>query len=85
MRVTEVQALVKYSTEIRGSWVAVELGSTASLTTSDETLESVSAELYQRLAKQLKVLWANKASGEETKTESNRSGPYKRGLSWHTA
>jgi hypothetical protein len=75
MQVTEVQALVKYSTEIKGSWVAIELGSTASLTTSDETLESVSAELYQRLTKQLKVLWANKASGEETKTETETGSP----------
>jgi hypothetical protein len=71
MRVTEVQALVKYSTEIRGSWVAVELGSTASLTSSEETLESVSSELYARLSKQLKVLWGhNKAGGGETKTET---------------
>ena len=71
MQVTEVQALVKYATEVRGSWVTIELGSTASLTTSDETLESVSAELYQRLTKQLKVLWANSKAGEgETKTEA---------------
>jgi hypothetical protein len=67
MRVTEVQALVKYATEMQGSWVTIELGSTASLTTNDETLESVSDELYQRLTKQLKVLWAsNKAGGDET-------------------
>ena len=43
LRVTEVQALVKYATEVRGSWVTIELGSTASLTNSEETLESVSA------------------------------------------
>ena len=68
MRVTEVQALVKYATEVRGSWVTIELGSTASLTSSDETLESVSDELYKRLTKQLKLLWANnKAGGGETK------------------
>ena len=71
MQVTEVQALVKYSTEIKGSWVAIELGSTASLTSSDETLESVSAELYQRLTQQLKALWPNnKAGGGETQAET---------------
>jgi hypothetical protein len=71
MRVTEVQALVKYSREVKGSWVAIELGGTASLTNSEETLESVSDELYKRLTKQLKVLWAsNKAGGGETKTET---------------
>jgi hypothetical protein len=71
MRVTEVQALVKYSTEIKGSWVAIELGGTASLTDVEETLESVSAELYQRLTKQLKALWANnKAGGSETQAEA---------------
>ena len=75
MRVTEVQALVKYSSEIKGSWVAIELGSTASLTDSNETLESVSDELYKRLTKQLKVLWANKASGEETKTKTETGIP----------
>ena len=71
MRVTEVQALVKYSSEIKGSWVAIELGSTASLTDSNETLESVSDELYQRLTKQLKLLWANnKAGGGENKRDT---------------
>ena len=71
LRVTEVQALVKYATEVRGSWVTIELGSTASLTNSEETLESVSDELYQRLTKQLKALWANnKAGGNETQAEA---------------
>jgi hypothetical protein len=75
MRINEIQAQVRYSSEVRGSWVTIELGSTASLTNSEETLESVSDELYQRLAKQLKVLWANKASGEETKTETETGSP----------
>ena len=78
MRVTEVQALVKYSTEIKGSWVAIELGSTASLTNSEETLESVSDELYARLTKQLKILWANnKAGGDENKraTQAETQNP----------
>jgi hypothetical protein len=59
MRINEVQAQVRYSSEVRGSWVTIELGSTASLTSSEETLESVSDELYKRLTKQLKVLWAS--------------------------
>jgi hypothetical protein len=67
MRVTDVQALVKYSVEVKGAWVTVELGGTASLTNSEETLENVSDELHKRLTKQLKVLWAsNKAGGGET-------------------
>src|ERR687891_2676962 len=71
MRVTEVQALVKNSSEIKGFWVAIELGSTASLTDNNETLESVSDELYKRLSKQLKVLWGhNKAGGSETQAEA---------------
>jgi hypothetical protein len=71
MRINEVQAQVRYSSEVRGSWVTIELGSTASLTSSEETLESVSAELYQRLTKQLKALWANnKAGGSETQAEA---------------
>ena len=76
MRINEVQAQVRYSSEVRGSWVTIELGSTASLTSSEETLESVSAELYQRLTKQLKALWANnKAGGGETKTEAQTPNP----------
>ena len=68
MRINEVQAQVRYSSEVRGSWVTIELGSTASLTSSEETLESVSDELYKRLTKQLKVLWASghpKDNGQE--------------------
>ena len=76
MRVTEVQALVKYSSEIKGSWVAIELGSTASLTNSEETLESVSDELYARLTKQLKALWGhNKAGGDENKRDTQAETP----------
>ena len=76
MRITEVQALVKYSTEINGSWVSIELGSTASLISSEETLESVSDELYARLTKQLKLLWTNnKAERSETKTETGSPNP----------
>jgi hypothetical protein len=72
MRINEVQAQVRYSSEVRGSWVTIELGSTASLTNSEETLESVSAELYQRLTKQLKALWANnKAGGSKTQAETS--------------
>ena len=71
MRINEVQAQVRYSSEVRGSWVTIELGSTASLTSSEETLESVSDELYARLSKQLKVLWGhNKAGGSETQAEA---------------
>jgi hypothetical protein len=80
MQVTEVQALVKYATEVRGSWVTIELGSTASLTSSDETLESVSDELYARLTKQLKVLWANNKAGagenkRDTQAETQSPNP----------
>jgi hypothetical protein len=71
MRVTEISATVRYSAEAKGAWRSIEVGATARLIASDETLESVSAELYQRLTKQLKVLWANSKAGEgETKTEA---------------
>jgi hypothetical protein len=71
MRINEVQAQVRYSSEVRGSWVTIELGSTASLTNSEEILESVSDELYQRLTKQLKALWVNsKAGGSEPQAEA---------------
>jgi hypothetical protein len=75
MRVTEVTVVAKYSLDTGHGWKAIEVGATATLTNSDETLESVSAELYQRLTKQLKVLWANKANGEETKTETETGSP----------
>jgi hypothetical protein len=40
MRVTEVSAVVRYSAEAKGAWRSLEVGATASLTNSDETLES---------------------------------------------
>ena len=78
MKINEVQAQVRYSSEVRGSWVTIELGSIASLTNSEETLESVSDELYKRLTKQLKILWANnKAGGDENKraTQAETQNP----------
>jgi hypothetical protein len=75
MKITEVSAVVRYSAEIKGSWRAIELASTASLTSSDETLESVSDELYRKLMKQLRVLWANGNGKTETQEQpSNGSG-----------
>jgi hypothetical protein len=59
MKVTEVSAVVRYSAEAKGAWRSVEVGATATLTSSDETLESAQGELYQRLRQQLKTLWAN--------------------------
>jgi hypothetical protein len=72
VKITEVQALVKYSTEVKGSWVAIELGGTAMLTNSEETLESATAELYNRLAQQIKTLYREKKSegGDSRKQET---------------
>ena len=72
MKITEVQALVKYSTEVKGSWVAIELGGTAMLTNSEETLESATAELYNRLTQQIKTLYREKKSegGDSRKQET---------------
>jgi hypothetical protein len=76
MRINEVQAQVSYSSEVRGNWVTIELGSTASLTNGEETLESVSDELYKRLTNQLKLLWANnKGERSEAKTETQAETP----------
>jgi hypothetical protein len=57
MQVTEVRTVVRYSAEAKGAWRSIEVGATATLTASDETLESAQAELYNRLASQLKTLW----------------------------
>jgi hypothetical protein len=73
MRVTEVQATVKYSTEVsNGSWLAIELSGTAALTNSEETLESATTELYNRLTQQIKTLYREKKSegGDSRKQET---------------
>jgi hypothetical protein len=57
MRVTEVHTTMRYSSEAKGAWRSIEVGATATLTSSDETLESSMMELYNRLASQLRVLW----------------------------
>jgi hypothetical protein len=59
MRVTEVSATVRYSAEAKGAWRSIEVGATATLTNNDETLETSQQELYARLSRQLKTLWAN--------------------------
>ena len=59
MRVTEVTTTIRYSAEGKGAWRSIEVGATATLTASDETLETAQQELYARLSRQLKTLWAN--------------------------
>jgi hypothetical protein len=59
MRVTEVTVAAKYSLDTGHGWKAIEVGATATLTNSDETLESAQQELYARLSHQLKSLWTN--------------------------
>jgi hypothetical protein len=58
MRVTEVTVVAKYSLDTGHGWKAIEVGATATLTASDETLETAQQELYARLSRQLKTLWA---------------------------
>jgi hypothetical protein len=69
MKVTEVSTVVRYSAEAKGAWRSIEVGATASLTNSDETLESAQDELYQRLRQQLRVLWTNGSSKAETQEQ----------------
>jgi hypothetical protein len=78
MKVTEVSAVVRYSAEARGAWRSIEVGATASLTNSDETLESAQDELYQRLRQQLRVLWTNGSSrpGVQAETPASQNGHY---------
>ena len=59
MRVTEVTTTIRYSAEGKGAWRSIEVGATASLTAPGETLEVAQQELYARLSRQLKTLWAN--------------------------
>jgi hypothetical protein len=83
MQVTEVRTVVRYSSEAKGAWRSIEVGATATLTASDETLESAQAELYNRLASQLKLLWhkgngkpvLSIAEGTETPAETQSPNP----------
>jgi hypothetical protein len=59
MKVTEVTVAAKYSLDTGHGWKAIEVGATASLTAPGETLEVAQQELYARLSRQLKTLWAN--------------------------
>ena len=58
MKVTEVTVVAKYSLDTGHGWKAIEVGATATLE-HDETLEVAQQELYSRLSRQLKTLWAN--------------------------
>jgi hypothetical protein len=69
MRVTEVSTVVRYSAEAKGAWRSIEVGATATLTASDETLEVAQQELYARLSRQLKTLWANGNGKAETQEQ----------------
>jgi hypothetical protein len=69
MRVTEVTVAAKYSLDTGHGWKAIEVGATATLTASDETLETAQQELYARLSRQLKTLWANGSNGKSEAQE----------------
>jgi hypothetical protein len=69
MKVTEVTVVAKYSLDTGHGWKAIEVGAIATLTNSDETLETAQQELYARLSHQLKVLWTN-GSGKPALSEA---------------
>jgi hypothetical protein len=75
MRVTEVTVAAKYSLDTGHGWKAIEVGATATLTDSDETLESAQQELYNRLSHQLKVLWTNGSGKTETQEQAQPETP----------
>jgi hypothetical protein len=77
MRVTEVSATVRYSAEAKGAWRSIEVGASATLTNSNETLESAQDELYQRLRQQLKTLWANGNAEAQVSTQAEPLPPAK--------
>src|ERR687891_676405 len=75
MKITEVTVVAKYSLDTGHGWKAIEVGATATLTSSDETLESAQQELYQRLTTQLKSPWNNGNGRAETQSlPRTRSG-----------
>jgi hypothetical protein len=69
VRITEISATIRFSAEAKGAWWSIELGATATLTASDETLETAQQELYKRLSSQLKALWANGNGKAETQEQ----------------
>ena len=71
MKVTEITAGAKYSLDTGHGWKAIEVGATATLT-GDETLESAQQELYNRLSRQLKTLWANGNGNTQACPEQSR-------------
>jgi hypothetical protein len=76
MKITEVSTVVRYSAEAKGAWRSIEVGATATLTASDETLEAAQQELYHRLSRQLKTLWANgngKAEAQEQPSNGSQT------------
>ena len=75
MRVTEVSTVVRYSAEAKGAWRSIEVGATATLTANDETLEAAQQELYHRLSRQLKTLWANGSSKADTQEPTTPETP----------
>jgi hypothetical protein len=72
MKVTEITVSAKYSLDTGHGWKAIEVGATASLTASDETLEVAQQELYNRLSRQLKSLWANGNGKDSGQAEGSR-------------
>jgi hypothetical protein len=72
MKVTEITVSAKYSLDTGHGWKAIEVGATATLTASDETLEVAQQELYDRLSRQLKSLWANGNGKDSGQAEGSR-------------
>jgi hypothetical protein len=63
MQVDRVTALVKYSSEIKGSWKSIELGAEASLGPG-ESWRAAQSQLYRDVSNLLKQLWAQNGSGQ---------------------
>ena len=75
MKVTEVTVVAKYSLDTGHGWKAIEVGATASLTSPGETLEVAQQELYARLSRQLKTLWANGTGKAEAPEQPQAETP----------
>lgn len=67
MRVREVTAVIKLSTEIGGAWRTLELGAVGTIDVNEESWEDAQRGLYDQLRQQFATLWAK---GEKGKKEA---------------
>jgi hypothetical protein len=65
MNVTIVSANIRYSAEAKGAWRTIKLGAEADVA-PNEDWHTAQEELYHQLGQQMKALWHNGKSQEDT-------------------